>query len=85
MSRRKLFGGFYFGFLGSWSLGSWAANAHALALQPFHHQLGAGVSLVGEFAGLGDEGSELRLDFLRFLEGVFLAGFHLAEIASFAD
>ena len=90
MAWRKLFGGFRFGLFWNvfWSflcsLSSGTGHAHALALQPFHHQLRAGVAFVGEFAGLGHQGSELGLDLLRFLECIFLAALHMAQVAPFA-
>jgi len=41
-------------------------------LQAVEHHFGAGVSLLRQLTGLGDEGPELLLNFLRCLERRFL-------------
>ena len=54
-------------------------------LQAVEDHFGAGVSLLGQFTGLGDEGPELLLNFLRCLERRFLRAFHGDEFASLRD
>src|SRR5581483_8909895 len=78
---RKLFGGFAFAFCRRFGLrhfgfrrGCFRPLSQTALLQFFHHHPGAGVALGGKLAGFRDQGFELSLDLLRFLDRHVLVG-----------
>src|SRR5262249_1599626 len=64
-----------------WGRFAFRRGAESLSLQAFHHHARSGMPFFGEVVGLSDQGFELTLHFLCFLQRRILIALYHAKIA----